>query len=92
MFVEMVDTELDEYDEVDADCFLEAYGGVAASVLRLRPSSIFASCSSATPFLILVSFNVNSVYEMINKLAKKIIRNVATQLRYQGGVCQLLTS
>ena len=58
MFVEMVDTELEKEDDAEADRLLIPYRDLSTLALRLRSSWIFANCSSATPFLAFVSFNI----------------------------------
>ena len=58
--MDIVDTEFDEYDEVDLERFLDSFVGSSASALRLRArsSSFLARTSSATPFLNSVSLVV----------------------------------
>lgn len=63
--MDIVDTEFDEYDEVDLERFLDPFICSSESALRLRPrsSSFFARISSATPFLISISLVAGLPYQ-----------------------------
>lgn len=55
-FVEIVDTDVDEKDDDDLECFRGLSERPSSSDLRLRPlsASFFASSSSAIPVLLAV--------------------------------------
>ena len=52
-FVDIVDTDVDVYDEIDLDRLRDPFSGEFSSRARFRPrsSSFLANCSSAMPFL-----------------------------------------
>ena len=77
MFVDIVDTDVEEYDEIDRERFREPFKGLTSSDFRLwlRSASFFASVSSAMPFLLSVRSCSHSWRLCI--LAKQIIRDVA---------------
>ena len=53
MSVDIVDTDVDEYEDIDLGRFRDPIMGSFPSAVRIRArsSSFFASCSSAMPFL-----------------------------------------
>lgn len=64
--MDIVDTEFDEYDEVDLERFLDPFKR-SSSALRLRPrsSSFLARTSSATPFLVPISLMAGLPFKAI---------------------------